>query len=227
MKDLLPSGFDTKFDETVEPKQPTETTVKVSDGTWTFTKYDADSKVVDEAEEKFVGTWTFTPSTLVEKPAKVVHEFVSGTPDKELPQEVKDLLPPDFDTKFDETVEPKQPTEKTVEVSDGTWTFTEYDADSKVVDEAEEKFVGTWTFTPSTDGGTTPPTDGGTTPPTDGGTTPPTPPTGTITVTPKAGTAQLPNTGEASTSPLYGLLSLATGLAGLFSLVKKKKEEDQ
>ncbi|HEP1786081.1 TPA: LPXTG cell wall anchor domain-containing protein, partial [Streptococcus suis] len=63
-----------------------------------------------------------------------------------------------------------------------------------------------------------------TTPPTDGGTTPP---TGTITVTPKAGTAQLPNTGEASTSPLYGLLSLATGLAGLFSLVKKKKEEDQ
>ncbi|ATZ03848.1 hypothetical protein CVO91_08035 [Streptococcus suis] len=221
---MLPSGFDTKFDETVEPKQPTETTV------------DADSKVVDEAEEKFVGTWTFTPSeTPEEKPAKVVHEFVSGTPGKELPQEVKDLLPSGFDTKFDETVEPKQPTETTVEVSDGAWTFTEYDADSKVVDEAEEKFVGTWTFTPSTDGGTTPPTDGGTTPPTDGGTTPPTdggttpptPPTGTITVTPKAGTAQLPNTGEASTSPLYGLLSLATGLAGLFSLVKKKKEEDQ
>ncbi|HEM4277542.1 TPA: LPXTG cell wall anchor domain-containing protein, partial [Streptococcus suis] len=71
-----------------------------------------------------------------------------------------------------------------------------------------------------------PPTDGGTTPPTDGGTTP-TPPTGTITVTPKAGTAQLPNTGEASTSPLYGVLAFATGLAGLFGLVKKKKEEDQ
>ncbi|MBY5024454.1 YSIRK-type signal peptide-containing protein [Streptococcus suis] len=80
--------------------------------------------------------------------------------------------------------------------------------------------------TPPTDGGTTPPTDGGTTPPTDGGTTP-TPPTGTITVTPKAGTAQLPNTGEASTSPLYGVLAFATGLAGLFGLVKKKKEEDQ
>ncbi|CYV21278.1 cell wall surface anchor family protein [Streptococcus suis] len=219
MKDLLPSGFDTKFDETVEPKQPTETTVKVSDGTWTFTKYDADSKVVDEAEEKFVGTWTFTPSeTPEEKPAKVVHEFVSGTPGKELPQEVKDLLPPDFDTKFDETVEPKQPTKITVEVSDGTWTLTEYDADSKVVDEAEEKFVGTWTFTPKKPGGNTP---GGNTPGT------PTPPTGTITVTPKAGPSQLPNTGEASTSPLYGVLSLVTGLAGLFGLVKKKKEEDQ
>ncbi|HEM4073764.1 TPA: LPXTG cell wall anchor domain-containing protein [Streptococcus suis] len=140
---------------------------------------------------------------------------------------MKDLLPSGFDTKFDETVEPKQPTETTVKVSDGTWTFTKYDADSKVVDEAEEKFVGTWTFTPSTDGGTTPPTDGGTTPPTDGGTTPPTQPTGTITVTPKAGPSQLPNTGEASTSPLYGVLSLVTGLAGLFSLVKKKKEEDQ
>ncbi|MGQ7686688.1 MucBP domain-containing protein [Streptococcus suis] len=96
--------------------------------------------------------------------------------------------------------------------------------------------------TPPTDGGTTPPIDGGTTPPTDGGVNPPTdggvnpptdggtpktPPTGTITVTPKAGTAQLPNTGEASTSPLYGVLAFATGLAGLFSLVKKKKEEDQ
>ncbi|HHT7827366.1 TPA: MucBP domain-containing protein [Streptococcus suis] len=88
--------------------------------------------------------------------------------------------------------------------------------------------------TPPTDGGTTPPTDGGTTPPTDGGVNPPmdggttpTPPTGTITVTPKAGTAQLPNTGEASTSPLYGVLAFATGLAGLFGLVKKKKEEDQ
>lgn len=131
---------------------------------------------------------------------------------------MKDLLPPDFDTKFDETVEPKQPTKITVEVSDGTWTLTEYDADSKVVDEAEEKFVGTWTFTPKKPGGNTP---GGNTPGT------PTPPTGTITVTPKAGPSQLPNTGEASTSPLYGVLSLVTGLAGLFGLVKKKKEEDQ
>ncbi|HEM5228351.1 TPA: LPXTG cell wall anchor domain-containing protein [Streptococcus suis] len=223
MKDLLPSGFDTKFDETVEPKQPTETTVKVSDGTWTFTKYDADSKVVDEAEEKFVGTWTFTPSeTPEEKPAKVVHEFVSGTPGKELPQEVKDLLPSGFDTKFDETVEPKQPTETTVEVSDGTWTFTEYDADSKVVDEAEEKFVGTWTFIPSTDGGVNPPTDGGTTPPTDGGVNPPidggtTPPTdggvnpptdGGTTPPTDGGTTPTPPTGTITVTPKAGTTQL-------------------
>ncbi|HEL1641098.1 TPA: LPXTG cell wall anchor domain-containing protein, partial [Streptococcus suis] len=180
-----------------------------------------DSKVVDEAEEKFVGTWTFTPSTPAEKPAKVVHEFVSGTPDKELPQEVKALLPSGFDTKFDETVRPTTPTKTTVKVSDGTWTFTSYDENSKVVDEAEEKFVGTWTFTPKKPGGNTPGT------PTPGNPGTPTPPTGTITVTPKAGPSQLPNTGEASTSPLYGVLSLVTGLAGLFGLVKKKKEEDQ
>ncbi|HEL2384472.1 TPA: LPXTG cell wall anchor domain-containing protein, partial [Streptococcus suis] len=132
------------------------------DGTWTFTSYDETSKVVDEAEEKFVGTWTFTPSeTPEEKPAKVVHEFVSGTPGKELPQEVKDLLPSGFDTKFDETVEPKQPTETTVKVSDGTWTFTSYDETSKVVDEAEEKFVGTWTFTPKKPDGNNPGDNGG------------------------------------------------------------------
>ncbi|HEL9645828.1 TPA: hypothetical protein U0K67_002110, partial [Streptococcus suis] len=120
-----------------------------NDGTWTFTGWDKTNHVINKADGHFVGTWTFTPSTLAEKPAKVVHEFVSGTPDKELPQEVKDLLPSDFDTKFDETVRPTTPTETTVKVSDGTWTFTSYDADSKVVDEAEEKFVGTWTFTPS------------------------------------------------------------------------------
>lgn len=72
---------------------------------------------------------------------------------------------------------------------------------------------------------TTTPDNPGTTTPDNPGT--PTPPTGTITVTPKAGTAKLPNTGEASTSPLYGVLAFATGLAGLFGLVKKKKEEDQ
>ncbi|WP_256768159.1 LPXTG cell wall anchor domain-containing protein [Streptococcus suis] len=48
-----------------------------------------------------------------------------------------------------------------------------------------------------------------------------------MTVTPKVGASQLPNTGEASTSPLYGVLAFATGLAGLFGLVKKKKEENQ
>ncbi|HEL9645714.1 TPA: LPXTG cell wall anchor domain-containing protein, partial [Streptococcus suis] len=171
------------------------------------------------------------------------------TPDKELPQEVKALLPSGFDTKFDETVRPTTPTKTTVKVSDGTWTFTSYDENSKVVDEAEEKFVGTWTFTPKKPGGNTPGgntpggntpggntpggnTPGEPTPPTPGTPTPgnpgtPTPPTGTITVTPKAGPSQLPNTGEASTSPLYGVLSLVTGLAGLFGLVKKKKEEDQ
>ncbi|MFI3126651.1 SHIRT domain-containing protein, partial [Streptococcus suis] len=62
---------------------------ETNDGTWTFTGWDKDNHVINKADGHFVGTWTFTPSTLAEKPAKVVHEFVSGTPDKELPQEVK------------------------------------------------------------------------------------------------------------------------------------------
>ncbi|HFU4483832.1 TPA: LPXTG cell wall anchor domain-containing protein, partial [Streptococcus suis] len=85
--------------------------------------------------------------------------------------------------------------------------------------------------TPPTPGEPTPPSPGEPTPPTPGEPTPPSPceptPPAPPTVTPKVGTSQLPNTGEASTSPLYGVLSLVTGLAGLFGLVKKKKEEDQ
>ncbi|HFI0562563.1 TPA: LPXTG cell wall anchor domain-containing protein, partial [Streptococcus suis] len=93
--------------------------------------------------------------------------------------------------------------------------------------------------TPPTPGEPTPPTPGAPTPPTPGEPTPPTPeeptppspceptPPAPPTVTPKVGTSQLPNTGEASTSPLYGVLSLATGLVGLFGLKKRKKREDE
>ncbi|WP_438827527.1 SHIRT domain-containing protein, partial [Streptococcus oralis] len=41
------------------------------------------------ADAHFVGTWEFTPAPTY----KATHEFVSGTPGKDLPQEVKTLLP--------------------------------------------------------------------------------------------------------------------------------------
>ena len=77
---------------------------------------------------------------------KVQYEFKSGTDEKELPQEVIDLLPKDdTDYPLDTEIEAKQPGKKTVEVKDGFWNFDGYDKDSLKSNE-NAKFIGTWKF---------------------------------------------------------------------------------
>ncbi|WP_341931868.1 SHIRT domain-containing protein [Streptococcus pluranimalium] len=128
------------------PVAPTTTTVEVTDGTWSFESYDKLTEVVDQPEEKFTGTWVFTPKE--EPKSTVVHEFVSGTPGKDLPKEVTDLTPaPKTEVPYGGEETPVAPTTTTVEVTDGTWTFTSYDKPTETVDQPQEKFVGTWEFT--------------------------------------------------------------------------------
>ena len=47
---------------TVTAKQPTQTSYEDTEnnGTWSFTKWDENSKTVNKADVKFIGTWTFT-----------------------------------------------------------------------------------------------------------------------------------------------------------------------
>ncbi|MGQ9412057.1 SHIRT domain-containing protein [Streptococcus pluranimalium] len=83
------------------------------------------------------------------KKSTVVHEFVSGTPGKDLPKEVTDLTPaPKSNVPYGGEETPVAPTTTTVEVTDGTWSFESYDKLTEVVDQPEEKFTGTWVFTP-------------------------------------------------------------------------------
>lgn len=159
--DLLPID-PTQYEEgqMVNAIQPQQTTVAVEGGTWSFEGYDANSKLANVANVNengdipFTGTWTFTKTEPpVTKKYSVDYDFVSGTTDQELPQEVLDLLPND-PNQYDEgqTVNAIQPTQTTVTVADGTWTFNGYDSDSKVADanQAIENgvitFTGTWTF---------------------------------------------------------------------------------
>ena len=132
---------------TVNAKQPTKTSYEAEDGTWTFTSWDADSKTINGADVKFIGTWTFTEKQ--EEKYKVTYEFVSGTEGKDLPAAINGYKPTD-DTEYDDkaTVTAKQPTQTSYEDTEnnGTWTFTSWDADSKTIDGADVKFVGTWTF---------------------------------------------------------------------------------
>lgn len=55
---------------------------------------------------------------------KVTHEFKSSTPDKELPEEVKTLLPENQTRKADgTTVVSTEPNPTQVTTADVTWTF--------------------------------------------------------------------------------------------------------
>lgn len=123
-------------------KTPAQTTVEVSDGKWTFTGYDADKKVITE-NTTFTGKWIF------EKKAKehnISYEFISGTKDKDLPNEVTALLPKDT-KKYEEgtKVVAKLPAQTAVVVNGGQWVFNGYDADEKIVSK-DTVFTGVWNF---------------------------------------------------------------------------------
>ena len=88
---------------------------------------------------------------------RVLYEFVSGTRGKGLPGEVTDLLPVDGNKYLEgQTITAIQPTQTTVEVDDGTWTFEKYDFDTKLANEENDKkdnlgdgnitFIGKWVF---------------------------------------------------------------------------------
>ncbi|EEY80698.2 MULTISPECIES: LPXTG-anchored SHIRT domain periscope protein [Streptococcus] len=151
VKALLPGDqTDLKDGSQVTPMQPSKTEVKTSEGTWSFKSYDKTSETVNGSDVKFVGTWEFTASPAPTVTHKAVHEFVSGTPGKELPQEVKDLLPADqTDLKDGSQVTPNQPSKTEVKTSEGTWSFKSYDKTSETINGADVKFVGTWEFIPS------------------------------------------------------------------------------
>ena len=148
VKDLLPTD-NTKYkkDDQVTAKQPTSTEVAdaAQDGKWVFKGYEpAGSVTVADKDVKFVGKWEFKANE-----HNVSYEFASGTAGKELPQEVKDLLPKDADEYVNgDTVNAKQPAKAEVEVADGKWVFKGYAANSQTVNGSNVEFVGKWAFEP-------------------------------------------------------------------------------
>ena len=147
VKSMLPADKPDLADGTkTTPTQPSKTEVKTTEGTWTFKSYDKTEEIINGADVKFVGTWDFTPAPTY----KATHEFVSGTAGKELPQEVKSLLPSDKPDLADGTkATPTQPMKTEVKTADGTWTFKSYDKAEETINGADAHFVGTWDFTPA------------------------------------------------------------------------------
>ena len=119
------------------------------DGVWEFIGWDKDNITVDHSDDNlFTGTWKFMGYS-----HKATYEFVSGTPDKQLPKSIVDMTPTDSAKYTKGTEVPaKSEFEKTVKDgdNDGTWTFKSYDHDKQTVEKSDIKFVGTWEFTPNT-----------------------------------------------------------------------------
>ncbi len=144
--DLLPQPQVNLLDgSTVEPTQPVSTEVLVEGGKWVFKGYDADSKTLDGSDVNFEGTWEFEEAEVAKY--KATHTFVSGSPGKNLPQAVLDILPePKYNLEDGSTVEPTQPVSTEVLVEGGKWTFEGYDKQNATIDGSDVNFKGTWSF---------------------------------------------------------------------------------
>ena len=120
--------------------------------TLTNSKIETDSSNIDNELTQVVdGNIAHSNKVTTELLYEKTHEYVSGTPNKELPQEVLDLLP-GKQTRIPNgtTVTPDQPLGGVtrVETSDGTWVFVGYDHDSEIIDHKNAHFIGVWVILP-------------------------------------------------------------------------------
>lgn len=142
VKNLLPADKNVFFE--AENNLENFADVPVVTGTWSAIGVNEDGdNIVNKDIEKNIYTWTFTP-----KNSKIIYNFESADA-TELPAEINTFKPNEKPTTFEATENAQNPTQITHEVDNGTWNFVSYDADSLVVDEEIETFIGKWKFTPS------------------------------------------------------------------------------
>ena len=147
VKDLLPTdAAKYKKGEQVNAKQPGQTQVTVADGKWEFKGYEPAGPVtMGDKDVEFVGKWEYKANPVAKY--TVGYKFESETAGKELPQEVKDLLPTDANEyQNGAQVDAKQPAKAEVEVADGKWVFKGYAANQQTVNGSNVEFVGKWAF---------------------------------------------------------------------------------
>ena len=108
---------------------------------WTFNKWDSPKKTIEREGIKFTGEWT--PK---QREYKVTYKFTSGTPGKELPKEVTELLPKDEKTYVTGSkVKSNKPSKTEVKVDGGTWKFKEFPPEL-TIDKKDGEFTGEWVF---------------------------------------------------------------------------------
>ena len=138
--------------DTVLATAPLKTTYMdfVNKGTWKFEGYDAGSKVVNKDAVLFTGTWSFTPH----RDKTVSFDFVSDTPGKTIPDDLKTQIPAPITTSPDEYFDNVKKVLRdfytyTDEENDGTWVSKQPEEVEKPTDDEDSTYTVHWTFEPN------------------------------------------------------------------------------
>ena len=199
-------------DVVASPSGQTDVEDAANQGTWHFNGWDKASVTVGTANEVVMGTWNFVP-TLSAATYTVTYNYVSGTPDKNLPSSITAPAVVSDKHTGDVVASPTGQTDVEDTANQGTWRFNGWDKASVTIGTANETVTGTWTFTatpgenPSITPGTATP---GENPSTTPGTTTPgeTPGTTPGTETP-GGNLEMPN------PPVHELPEFNGGFPGI------------
>ena len=117
-------------------------------GTWHFNGWDKPSVTIGTANEVVTGTWNFVPTP----PAAtytVTYNYVSGTPDKNLPSSITAPAVVSDKHTGDVVASPTGQTDVEDAASQGTWHFNGWDKASVTIGTANEAVTGTWNFVPT------------------------------------------------------------------------------
>ena len=135
-------------DVVASPSGQTDVEDTANQGTWHFNGWDKASVTIGTANEVVTGTWNFVPTP----PAAtytVTYNYVSGTPDKNLPSSI--TAPAVVSDKHTGDVVASLTGQIDVEdtANQGTWHFNGWDKASVTIGTANETVTGTWNFVPT------------------------------------------------------------------------------
>ena len=135
-------------DVVASPSRQTDVEDAANQGTWHFNGWDKSSVTIGTANETVTGTWNFVPTP----PAaiySVTYNYVSGTPDKNLPSNITAPAAVNDKHTGDVVASPSGQTDVEDAVNQGTWHFNGWDKASVTVGTANEVVTGTWNFVPT------------------------------------------------------------------------------
>ena len=135
-------------DVVASPTGQTDVEDTANQGTWHFNGWDKVSLTIGTANEVVTGTWNFVPTP----PAAtytVTYNYVSGTPDKNLPSSITAPAVVSDKHTGDVVASPTGQTDVEDAASQGTWHFNGWDKASVTIGTANEAVTGTWNFVPT------------------------------------------------------------------------------
>ena len=135
-------------DVVASPSGQTDVEDTANQGTWHFNGWDKPSVTIGTANEVVTGTWNFVPTP----PAAtytVTYNYVSGTPDKNLPSSITAPAVVSDKHTGDVVASPTGQTDVEDAASQGTWHFNGWDKASVTIGTANEAVTGKWNFVPT------------------------------------------------------------------------------